>query len=391
MRANEIHAAPLSFAIDPVLPQGMLTILSGKDKRGKTLLALEMIKAVLLKQPFLGRFPVNTTGPVAAYLLDDPDSLTIDRLKTLGPYEHPDLFLATMSRVDLSDAKAVLADMADEVKRVQARLVVVDALYLFTPPGRESGNDASAMRPVMLEMNRLAEETGAADLLIAHDNKSGMDVAGSHVIRAAAKSILRLDVPKRDAREAEAEDEDAAQTPRRVLKQESKLAPAQAWTLELLGTKNDYRGWRCHGTTLEARTSHVVGAVQGFIAEGECGTIEEIAHVIKHRREDVARAVDGLLEAGAVVSEPRKKAGPGRPATIYRAAEHATEFPSETNFPDGVGTEIPGPELSDMRRVKVSSRISVPRTSPSVETRDGNSPVTVELEEVGGLWETARS
>ena len=343
VRAGEIHADPVSYCIEQVLPQGMLTILSGKDKRGKTLLALEMVRAFLHQKPFVDTFTVQGSGPVAAYLLDDPDSLTVDRLVRLGIYEHPDLYLATASKVDLTDAQAVLTDMAAEVRRVGARLVLVDALYLFVPPGKDAGNDGSRMRPVMLALNKLAEDSGAPVLLIAHDNKSGADVAGSYVIRAQAKAILRLDLPKRSG-EADAEDDDAPQTPRRVLRMETKLAPAQAWTLEIRGTPDDYRGWRYLGTTSQARTSEVLEAVEGFFDKGGYGTAEEIAKAIKRRREDVEAGLTTLEERGTVIHgagapgagiaeapKPRR----GRRAKVYRKAEPTMDFPSRSPMPRG--------------------------------------------------------
>ncbi|MBI2091225.1 MAG: ATP-binding domain-containing protein [Deltaproteobacteria bacterium] len=52
------------------------------------------------------------------------------------------------------------------------------------------------MRPVMRALNLMAERTGAAVLLVAHDRKNADDVAGSYVIRAACKVILRLLLPR---------------------------------------------------------------------------------------------------------------------------------------------------------------------------------------------------
>lgn len=84
------------------------------------------------------------------------------------------------------------------------------------PPGRETLNDPGAMGPVMQALNRLARRPGAAVLLIAHDAKSGKDVAGSFVIRAAATVILRLIRPGREGRTS---------PPRSLIVDKNKLGP----------------------------------------------------------------------------------------------------------------------------------------------------------------------
>ena len=332
IRAYEVVADPATFAIDPLAAQRMLTNLSGKDKRGKTLLALEMVKAFLLGERFLGTFPVNGGGPVAAYLLDDPDSLTIDRLKTLGILDHQHLYVATPTNVDLSDPFGFLDDVAVEVRRLRASFVLLDALYLLTPSGIGAQNDTAKMGPIMRALNLLAEDTDAAVLLIAHDRKDGGDVAGSHVIRAAAKGILRLDLPRTRGGDDDGED-DAPQTPRRILKLESKMVAAQSWTLEILGSKDLYEGWRCHGAPWEARAADCLALVQAHVLAGGRGTTEDIAKAIKRQRADVDRAIAALLDRGVVEVVPQHTGGRGRPAKHYRAADRPAEFASGDLFP----------------------------------------------------------
>jgi len=366
VRASEIVAEPVSYCIDEVLPNAMLAILSGRDKLGKTLLALEMVKAVLLRQPFLDAFAVDGGGRVAAYLLDDPDSLTIDRLKALGIYDHPDLHVCTASRADLRDAGAILEDMVAEVKRVGAGFVVVDALYLFVPPGRESGNDVARMRPVMLALNRLAQETGATVLLIAHDNKSGVDVAGSYIIRASAKAILRLSLPK----SAVEDDEDGPQTAYRVLRTETKMGPARSWTLEILGTPDKYKGWRCHGTTTEAKASETYRLVIACLEDKEPRTVAEIAAVIRRREQEVRDAVDKLVGEGKVEAIKGPPSGKkGRPSTRYQWRIS----PPEEDFPSGGREEKSVTQRPENTQLAVLVDFRSQSSSPRGSERDGKS------------------
>ncbi len=371
VRANEIKAEAVSYAIEAILPQGMLTILSGRDKFGKTLLALEMVKAVLLRQPFLDAFAVDGGGPVAAYLLDDPDSLTIDRLKALGIYDHPDLHVCTASHADLGDAGAILEDMVAEVRRVGARFVVVDALYLFVPPGRESGNDVASMRPVMLALNRLAQETGPTVLLIAHDNKSGVDVAGSYIIRASAKAILRLSLPK----SAIEDDADGPQTAYRVLRTETKMGPARSWTLEILGTPDKYEGWRCHGTTMEAQASETYRLVIACLEDKEPRTVAEIAAVIRRREQGVRDAVNKLVGKGKVEAIKGPPSGRrGRPTTRYQWRI----FSPEEDFPSRGWEEKSASQPLESTQLAILADFSSRSSSPRGSERDEKSPAGLE-------------
>src|SRR5262249_4634215 len=114
-----------------------------------------------------------------------------------------DLRIVTPLDADLSDPMAFLEEFKKECEKFQPHFIVIDALYQFAPPGRDSMNDAARMRGPMGVFNALAETLSAAVLLIAHDRKDGADVAGSHVIRANAKALLHLTRPKWSREEEE--------------------------------------------------------------------------------------------------------------------------------------------------------------------------------------------
>lgn len=310
--AADLRSEPVTFIVQDLLPQGMLTILSGRDKRGKTLLAQEIMRAVRRGKPFLGRFDVQQ-GPVAGFFLDDPEGLTVERLDILGLRDDPEVFVSTARRANLTDPAAFLSDAERTLGNIHPVLVVLDALYLLVPPSRDAANDQARMGPLMTRLNALAETTAAAVLVIAHDAKSGLDVAGSHVIRAAAKTILRLVLPQG----ADEDPDEGPTTPQRVLRVESKLIPATAWSLELRGVG----GWVFHGSQRAAREATVQAAVRDFLASGKEGTTEGIADALNRRRADVDQALVALEQAGEAVRVPMKPGGRGRPRQVYRAAQ----------------------------------------------------------------------
>src|SRR5262249_18898154 len=160
--------------VEPLLPAGMLALLSGKDKRGKTLLAQEIVRSVLTGAALFGRFPVRQ-GPVVGAFLDDPLNMTLERLSTLGVRNDRGLFLVDPLPYQ-GEPFGLLAAMKERMREVGAVLGVVDALYLLSPTTADAGNDASRMTPIMLELDHLAVDTGASGLVITHDNKSGADV-----------------------------------------------------------------------------------------------------------------------------------------------------------------------------------------------------------------------
>jgi hypothetical protein len=382
--AFQLHPEPVVFVVQDLLPQAMLALLSGRDKRGKTLFALEIMRAVRRGQPFLGKFAVRQ-GPVAGFFLDDPEGLTVERLEALGLRDDPEVFISTSRRADLTDPIAFLRDAEHTLVNIRPALVVLDALYLLVPSSRDAANDQARMGPLMARLNSLAESTGAAVLVVAHDSKSGLDVAGSHVIRAAAKTILRLTLPSG----ADEDPDGDPATPQRVLKVESKLAPASAWGLELRGVGQ----WGLLGTQKDARAATTRVLVKAYLVGGSTGTVEEIAEAVNRRRADVEGALRTLLAAGEVACEPVKSDGRGRPRQVYTAS------PSPLTGPDGghqgdvsPGISVPAssfrpphPDGNSDDKTRASQAVSRPGEFPSrpdpprEERRDGNSSEGVQI------------
>ena len=295
-RAPDLKEATITWAVDQIVPNGMLTLLSGKDKAGKTLFAWEIARAVLQGEPFLEQFPV-TKGPVIFLALDDPTVVTIDRLEQLGLRDTPDLHVATPW-----DSQHKHFSFWDEVQAqaqlVKPQLVVVDALYLFLAHSTGAMNQVVSMGPVMEPLNKLTEQTGASVLLITHDSKNNHDVAGSFVIRAAAKQILRLEGNKNDASG-------------RTLHIEGKLIERCLWTLKFGGPGN----WALSDEEAVS-LARTLAAVGEWMKDGNQGTTEAIAEAIHKRRTDVDVIIKQLLVMGLALAH-KVKSGPGHPRIEY--------------------------------------------------------------------------
>ena len=294
-RAADVVAEPITWVVDQIIPSGMLTVLSGKDKAGKTLFAWEIARAVCRGENFLGQFP-TAQGPVLFLGLDDPATVTVDRLEQLGIQDVPDLYVGTPLDCQ-PHASTFWEQVQRKVDEIDPLLIVVDALYLFLHGSSDSMNQAGGMAPVMNPLNKLAEQTGASVLLITHDSKSGGDVAGSFVIRAAAKQILRLTSNNHASR--------------RLLHVEGKIIERGEWTLEFNGPGS----WRLVDEGAE-RLTQTKALVKAWLQGGNRGTVEAIAKAVAKRPADV-RTVLGLLQKEELVSVESVNRGRGRPAQEY--------------------------------------------------------------------------
>jgi hypothetical protein len=225
------------YLIEGVLPEGMFGEIAGRDGRGKSLLGLEIAKALLTGQPLFGEFKVKKTGPVLLVCLDDPEWLVRDRLETLGfTPETKGLHILTENDVDMTgDRTDILQQIAEWCVDIKPVFVLIDALYIFVPVSKGSSdptNNQGIMKPIMESFNAIANASAATVALVAHENKAGTDVQGSQSIRNMAKWILRLALPAKYEKDISG----GKVTPHRVLQLEKdKTGQAQQWGLRLEG------------------------------------------------------------------------------------------------------------------------------------------------------------
>jgi hypothetical protein len=361
---SELQAKPISWRVEEVIPDSMLTVLHARDKVGKTLLAWEAARAVLQNSLFLGTFAV-THGRVILALLDDPQNLTVQRRDALGLMNCEDLRIVTPLDADLSDPLAFLQDFKEACQLFKPDLIVLDALYQFAPPGKDTMNDVSRMRPIMAEFNALAETLPAAVLLIAHDKKDGSDVAGSHVIRATAKALLHLTKPKWSNEEEEEDDG------RRILTMVSKMTGEARHLLRCQGVG----AWSYLGrgdSAYQARTTWAQDRVLTWLKEEGEGTAQEIAKAAKIRREDALTALSALEEQGKLSSEMRQSGGKGRPKRVYFISRDGNKNPKEKD-----GNKNPTP-LEPAKIKGQSDSIFVPSASNLAGTKIDHTKPTID-------------
>ncbi|HTU93616.1 MAG TPA: AAA family ATPase, partial [Gemmataceae bacterium] len=171
---GDLESRPVSWLWPGRLALGKLAMLDGDPGPGKSLVTLDLC-ARLSK----GRsFPDGATSPErgAALVLNGEDSAedTIrPRLQALG---------ADLKRVfvlrpeDMSSSEPLQLPkhtnvLDDALTETRARLLVIDPIAAFLDPRIQSSNDASVRR-ALAPLAQLAQQHGAAVILVRHLNKS---------------------------------------------------------------------------------------------------------------------------------------------------------------------------------------------------------------------------
>jgi len=213
------------MVIEELLPVGALTLVSGQPYSGKTFFALEAARAVATGAPFMGKWKVERPGNVLIVEQDSPKydtgralwAMLAEQVNNDDPRAewssadpiriawHPGLDLA--ARLDamriIATANSlytwrgesyyerpVLDDTGDVIMVREefdhgyrgASLIILDSSRSLHR-GKEDKSDD--MEAVMQNIKLIRMETGAAIILIAHDNAGGEKTRGSTAIPAS--------------------------------------------------------------------------------------------------------------------------------------------------------------------------------------------------------------
>ena len=190
---------PIRWIVPDYVPEGF-SVLAGRQKLGKTWLAIDWALAVAMGGTAMGAVPVEV-GNVLYLDFENGDRRIQRRIRTLLPndQERPD-----MSRlVWQTDAPALdkgLINALDEWRLSvdEPRLVVIDVLQRIKPVGHSTRNsyenDYSAWAP----LQAWAMRHGIAVVGLHHTRKGGADdpleaLSGSNGLSACADTTLVLD------------------------------------------------------------------------------------------------------------------------------------------------------------------------------------------------------
>lgn len=161
------------YAVGGILPAG-LTLFAGRQKIGKSWLALQVALHVITGQPLFGEFPVEAGKFLYLALEDNERRLQarmskqgwqgyLDRLSGSG-FVMPYQFIDQIGHLDEEGANI----LADQIDAQQPRVVIIDVLGRAV---RGNPNDYDVMTDALSPIQRVALETNCAVCLIDHHNK----------------------------------------------------------------------------------------------------------------------------------------------------------------------------------------------------------------------------
>lgn len=189
---DEIFTTPeVSWAIEDILYDESLTLLAGFAGKGKSILSLEIAKAVASGQFFLGRFKVNRTGKVL--IIDEENSPADIHSRFLDMKINPKLPICYCSFQSIKlDDDNCFAALQETIEREKPVLVIVDSLVRIHR-GRE--NESDSMAPVMERLRAIVNM--GTNVLVIHHHRKGAGaveerVRGSSDIVASVDAELAL-------------------------------------------------------------------------------------------------------------------------------------------------------------------------------------------------------
>lgn len=197
-RADAIRPRKVEWLWPGYLPLSKLSVFSGDPGEGKSTLTLDLAARVTTG----GRFVDGTQAPQGGVVLlageDDADDTMVPRLKAAGA-DLSRVQIITCAQQDgeggtrLLTLPADIPEIADAVRKLQARLVVIDPLSSFLA-GEVDANSDHDVRRVLAALADMANKTRTAVLLVRHLNKGSGQKAmyragGSIGVVAAARAV----------------------------------------------------------------------------------------------------------------------------------------------------------------------------------------------------------
>jgi regulatory protein RepA len=202
---------PPQFLVDPIVPEGAVTVLGGAGGIGKSYLSLWLAMAVATGSRFLQL--TTKAGKVVYLAAEDPASILRYRAFALAkrhgfdkkvlaehlilqPIAGAQLHLVTM-RSGMVVQSPQLSALIARLRTLAPRLIVLDPMARFHGTNE---NDNSALTQVINAAERIANEVGCTVLFLHHvskDNAAKGNAApqalrGADAIQAGSRSVLML-------------------------------------------------------------------------------------------------------------------------------------------------------------------------------------------------------
>ncbi len=165
--ATDIQTEPVSWLFEPYIPIGTVTILLGEGGEGKSFYSLALAAAVTKGVALFG---AQSALPPSGVIIQNAENgwpfVIKPRLEMLGAD------CSKVFRINEGDKRLTLTDERIEaaIRKHNVRFCIIDPVQSHLPENF-SMNRAENVRPALTHLERVAERTGCAFLLVGHVNK----------------------------------------------------------------------------------------------------------------------------------------------------------------------------------------------------------------------------
>jgi hypothetical protein len=170
---------PVPWVVEPLLAEGCVTMLAGREGQGKSMLALALASAVGHGATVAGL----ECGPGRTLIVDAENGEREAHRRIRGLGVKPDtLVYVEAVGFNLAHDVELLYDLVDDH---DPAVVVLDSLRSLAPGLDE--NDSRPVEAALRPVSRLAQDKGIPVLLLHHAGKQGVEYRGSTAIGAAVE------------------------------------------------------------------------------------------------------------------------------------------------------------------------------------------------------------
>jgi predicted ATP-dependent serine protease len=170
---------PIPWVVEPLLADGCLTMLAGREGQGKSMLALALASAIGHGAQVAGLDCQQ--GRVLYIDAENGEREAWRRIRGLA-VKPGQLVYTEAVGFNLATDVGELGDLADEHR---PRVLVLDSLRSLAPGLDE--NDSKPVEAALRPVSRLAQDKGIPVLLLHHAGKQGVEYRGSTAMGAAVE------------------------------------------------------------------------------------------------------------------------------------------------------------------------------------------------------------
>ena len=186
--AEDVPDGSVPWLMYPIIPDLSVTLLAGREGRGKSLLCLKMAAEFSCSRDFCGN---EITDPIRSLIVngEDPPFITAARLRKLGLAPGScKIFKTAEGGFELTPRWIELIKRT--VDELKIRIIFIDPIVKLAKTGTNFNSSTDVQR-LLGPFADLAPQIGCAFVVVAHHSRAN-DVLGSVAFKSAVRSVLQV-------------------------------------------------------------------------------------------------------------------------------------------------------------------------------------------------------